>query len=130
MVARRPRRDDWGDLVFMHIPTAPDVPISGKDLAKRSKLTINQVQDGVAALRDRFPDFPLVSNHLGYRFSEYEVDVTPFRRKRMRSALTIIRRLWTGVLRPFLLRQADPQLATFMTKQFERAMQDIADLVG
>lgn len=127
---KRPsRRSAWADQVFDHIPGIGSEPLSGDDLAKASNLTVAQVQSAVAYIRDNYPEFPLISSPDGYFFSMDLDAMNKFRRARMKSALTTIRRTWTGVVKPYLDHINNPIITQTLHKQYKRLMEDMGELV-
>lgn len=127
---RPSQRKGWADAVFQHIPVNEEGWISNPDLAEISGLTGGQVAAAVAYLRDNHPDLPLVSGPQGYTFTVDEADVNRFRLARARSANTTVRRLWYGVLKPYLEKKADAGETRLMTKQYERLLEDIEELTA
>lgn len=121
-------RHEWADAVFDEIPADGESPITAADLAKATGLTITQVAAGVAYLRDQHPEFPLLSSKEGYQFSLDPEAVVTFQRWRARAALTTMRRLWVGAVRPYLEKAARKPERTLVTKQFERLLEDLADV--
>lgn len=97
-------------------------------MAAHAGLTQHQVTTAIAYLRDHYPDFPLLSSPLGYRFSVNEAEINRFRCARARVANTIIRRLWTGTMKPFLECGGELAETRLITKQFERLLEDIEEL--
>lgn len=128
--AKRPsRRSAWADQVFDHIPGIGSEPLSGDALAKASNLTTAQVQSAVAYIRDNYPEFPLISSPDGYYFSMDLDAMNKFRRARMKSALTTIRRTWSGAVKPYLDRINNPIISNTLHKQYKRLMEDMGELV-
>jgi hypothetical protein len=122
----RPR---WALAIFDNIPKGVDAqPISGADLADRTGLSYVQVLAGAAYLRDNYPELPLVSSKAGYLFSAEPQRVHAFWHWRMSCALTIVRRLMTGVIIPFLNTLGDTPTTRLVRKQFERAVEDLEAL--
>jgi hypothetical protein len=129
--AKRPlQREKWADEIFEHIPVNEEGWISNADLAEASGLTGAQVAAAVAYMRDSIPDLPLVSGPQGYAFTVNEADVSRFRLQRARSAHTTIRRLWSGVLKPYIDQSGDQFEAKRTAKQFERLLEDIEELTA
>lgn len=124
---RPPLRPRWAELVFDKIPH--DRWITGNDLMALTGLTYMQVVYGVAYLRDNFPDFPLVSSKQGYRFSVDAREVRAFAAWRAKTALTIMRHAYRGVVAPYL-QTVGAREKINVTKQFERALEDLGDLVS
>jgi hypothetical protein len=130
-VRSRALRPEWAAVVRSWIPAIGNDWISGDDLAEVAGLTRSQVGSAVAYLRDNEPDFPLVSGPEGYRFSLDEADVNRYRASAARTAHTRIRRSWRGVVRPYLNEAGlDPERMRFITRTFERLLEDLDDLVG
>lgn len=129
-VANRDGPYHWSQLIFMHIPTVNDGdPISGADLAAATGLSTRQIRHAVAYLRDNFPEFPLVSSPKGYRFSLDNIDVQQYRRARVRTAHTTIKRMYAGVVRPYLQQTVPPDIAEMVTRQFSRVLEDVSALI-
>lgn len=123
-----PRKAIWADQIFDHIPAVGSDPKSGEQLAKDSNLTVVQVREAVAYLRDNFPDFPLCSSPDGYYFTMDLDAVNKFRRQRVKTALTQIRRTWDGAVKPYLNHINNPFLSQTIHKQYKRIMEDLAEL--
>lgn len=121
-------RHTWADAVFDVIPADGERPISVETLAVKTGLTKRQVQSGVAYLRDQHPEFPLISSGDGYQFTVDSEAIVAFQRWRARSALTTMRRLWTGAVQPYLEKKATKRERAAATKQFERLLEDLADV--
>lgn len=126
------KRSEWADVVFDLIPDGPnDAPISRKDLATRTELTLDQVRYGIDYLRDNVPDLPLLSSPEGYIFSIEPDRNAAFKAMRAKLALTVMRRTWLGALRPYLTQAGlDNPAAKLAAKQFERAIEDLADILA
>jgi hypothetical protein len=127
---RAPRAESYADAIFDHIPVEAEGWISKDDLAQEAGLTGAQVAAAVAYLRDNYPQLPLVSSTDGYCFTLNEADVNRFRMARTRSALTTYRRLWRGVVKPFLDKSVESHRMTrreaeFLTKQYDRLLDDL-----
>lgn len=116
------------DALVQWIPAIGEDWISRDELADLSGLDPAQVSRAVAWLRDHDPGFPLVSSPRGYRFSMDEADVNAYRAARAKTAYTQIRRTWSGVVKPYVEHRAPEQVRT-MTRQFERLLEDIEDLI-
>lgn len=125
---RKLQRDIWAGMILYEIPIDPAPPLFGAVLALRTGLTRDQVSAGVAWLRDSFPGLPLVSSHKGYVWSTDPDDVARFKKWRGRTAMTVIRRCFSGDVIP-LLRHTAPTQEPFITRQFERLLQDIDALL-
>jgi len=121
-------RHTWADAIFDQIPADGETPISADDLVEATGLTKGQVAAGVAYLRDQHPEFPLLSSRDGYQFSIDPEAVIAFQRWRARAALTTMRRLWTGAVKPYLNKTARKPERLLITKQFERLLEDLADV--
>jgi transcriptional antiterminator len=119
---------EWADQVFMLIPENDWVSVA--DLMKQTKLHDRQVREGVAYIRDKFPDLgqALVSGPNGYQFTLDETEVAKFRTMRMKVAMTQLRRTYTSV-KPFLAQVATKREADFVERQFERLVEDVGTLV-
>lgn len=130
------KRSEWADLVFEHIPSGPnDVPIGRKDLAALVELTVDQVQNGIDYLRDNLPDLPLLSSREGYIFSIEPDRNAAFKKARAKLSYTVMRRTWLGALKPYLTQASldNPDAKAAMklaAKQFERAIEDLAEIVA
>lgn len=132
---RAPTAERYADAIFDLIPVEAEGYLSNTDLADQADLTGAQVAAGVAYLRDNYPELPLVSNSRGYCFTLNEADVNQFRLARQRSALTTYRRLWRGVVKPYMDKSVasgdmDAVTARYMTKQFERLLQDLDEMTA
>ena len=130
--SKRSRRAEWAARVFDHIPAGDAaVPISGSDLCALAGLTLNQVQNGVEELRDQHPDLPLVSSTKGYIFTTEMAAVAAYRGARAKSAHTTIRRLWDGTIKPYISQPGfNRNEARQTTKEFERVIEDLADILA
>ena len=124
-----PKKAAWAEILFEHIPSIGDNPKSLAQCAHDANLTPWQVRQAVEYLRDTYPEFPLISSHEGYQFSIDADTVQTFRRARVRSALTLIRRTWDGAIHPYLNHVNDPLVAQVLTKQYKRVMEDLTELV-
>lgn len=132
---REPAAKGYADAIFDLIPVEAEGWIGNAALADAAGLSPAQAAAGVAYLRDNYPELPLVSNRQGYCFTLNEADVSQFRLSRQRSALTIYRRLWRGVVKPFLDKRVvagemDKVTARYITKQFERLLQDLDEMTS
>jgi len=132
---RTPRAERYADDIFDHIPVEQEGWISQTDLAEDADLTGAQVAAGVAYLRDNYPELPLLSSTEGYCFTLNEADINRFRLARTRSALTTYRRLWRGVVKPYIDKSVDRQSisrqqAAFLTKQYARLLDDLDDMAS
>jgi hypothetical protein len=127
---RPPAAERHSEAIFDLIPVVADDtdrPISNQKLAAESGLTPAQVAAAVAYMRDNYPELPLVSSSDGYCFTLRSGDINRFRLARMRAALTIIRRLWRGVIKPYVDRRVKNEKmgadqAGFLTMQFEHLL--------
>src|SRR5262245_59317240 len=99
---RAPSAHSYADVIFDLIPVEDEGWLSKCDLADMAGLTEAQVAAGIAYLRDNYPELPLVSESRGYAFTLKEADINRFRLARQRSALTTYRRLWRGVIKPWV----------------------------
>lgn len=127
---RAPSAQGYADVIFDLIPVDDEGPISKCDLAEKAGLTEAQVGAGVAYLRDNYPELPLVSDVRGYAFTLNEADINRFRLARQRSALTIYRRLWRGVVKPWIQKSAEQgsisaREAGSVTMQFEHLLDSL-----
>jgi len=130
---RAPRAERYADAVFDLIPIEAEGWIGQDDLAHKAGLTGGQVAAAVAYLRDNYPELPLVSSVDGYCFTLNEADINRFRLARTRSALTTYRRLWRGVIKPFIDKGVRNQRMTkreaeFLEKQYERLLDDLGSM--
>ena len=122
--------DQYIDIVSLQIPGDGEAPISKDDLVWMSGLTSGQVDKAVAAIRERHPDLPLVSDRTGIRFTMNEDAVRRFRNSAARTALTRIRRSWRGAVLPYLENAGIPDIQMrLIERQFDRVLEDIEDLV-
>ena len=109
------------------IPALNDDPISATELAEVSNLTVTQLYEAIGYLRDTTPDFPLVSDSRGYRYSMIQDDIDRYRSARFKTAYTQIQRTWLGVVKPYLNERGDNEIARIIAKQFDRLLEDIED---
>lgn len=126
---RPPKKSEFAEKVFDHIPPVGGDPKPGVQIAAETGLTVKQVQRGVEYLRDHFPEFPLVSSPKGYQFTMDSIEVNAFRTARMRSVYTISNRTWESVVKPYVEQLKDPYLTRNMTKAYKRLLEDIRELV-
>jgi hypothetical protein len=123
----------WADLVMPHIPSAPSTAISVADLMAKTGLREQEVHHAVGFIRDEMAEIggrPLVSSGEGYRFTFDEAEVAGFRSTQTRRAFTTMRRLWHGVLRPYLASlPAGSHEAKQAQKQMGRALEDLGEIV-
>lgn len=126
------KRPEWAARVFDHIPAGSnDAPISGEDLAALSGLTLSQVSAAIEHLRDNHPDLPLVSSPRGYLFTLDATTVAAYYGARAKAAYTIMRRLYSGAVEPFLRQSGiNSKDAKLIAKQFSRAIEDLADIIA
>jgi len=132
-MGRPAERPTWAAAIFEHIPEVGvdgDIWRGKAELAALTGLTAAQVAAAVAYLRDTYPDLPLVSGRDGYRWSTDADDVVAFRQWRARTAHTTMRRLWTGVMKPYLDELGDAKVTNPITKQFERLLEDMGELTA
>lgn len=124
---RAPMAERYADAIFDHIPAEDGGWIAQGDLAELVELSGAQVAAGVAYLRDNYPELPLVSSTQGYCFTCDEATVNRYRQARMRSALTAVRRLWRGTIKPYVdkTRRVSKREREIITKQFERLIEDL-----
>jgi hypothetical protein len=125
-VARGSRKQYWADLVAAAIPV--DEWMSQAEVCEATKLTPAQVMAGVAWIRDEVPDLPLVSSRDGYSFTLQATAIRKYNNRRVRAAFTIIRRLYTGVIKPWLVKINHPK-GKEVDKQFSRLLEDLADVL-
>lgn len=103
--------------------------ISLWDLSCILQLTTGKTQELIAELRDGNPPIPLITGvHGGYYYTTDPDAIAAFKRHRMRTALTTIRRLWQGAIKPQLKELGDENLELLYTRQFERVIEDITML--
>ena len=117
------------DAIVQWIPAIGEDWIPREELAELAGMTPEQVSRAIAWLRDHDPDFPLVSSPRGYRFSMEQADVNAYRAARAKTAYTQIRRTWTGVVKPYVEGTQDPATVRLMTRQFERILEDVGELI-
>lgn len=127
---RAPMAERYADAIFDLIPVENEGWIPQHELAEKAELSGAQVAAGVAYLRDNYPELPLVSSTDGYCFTLNEADINRFRLARTRSALTTYRRLWRGVIKPYVDRMVENKRisqreADFLTKQYARLLDDL-----
>lgn len=127
-------RRRWANLVMPYLPTAPDAPISVPELVQKTQLRSQEVHHGVGMIRDEMASDggrPLLSSGAGYRFSFDEAEVADFRSRQTRRAYTTIRRLYSGVIRPYLAAQPPgSQEGKQAAKQMSRALEDLHELIS
>jgi hypothetical protein len=127
------KRTRWANVVLPYLPMAPDAPISVAELVAKTGLRTQEIHHGVGMLRDEMVKDggrPLVSGPDGYRFTFDESDVAEFRSRQTRRAYTTMRRLWNGVLRPYLATlPPGSKEAKEAAKQMGRALEDLGELV-
>lgn len=118
--------------VFDCIPVGDkEAPVSRADLCALSGLTVAQVKAGLEYIRDHHPDLPLVHTAAGYRFTTDADSVTANRIEGVRSVLTRMRRLWDGLVNPYISQPGFNQRdLKRVTKQFERVIEDLADILA
>ena len=122
--------ETWIDIVSLLIPGDGQPPVSKADLTQDSGLQPHQVDKAIAAIRERHPDLPLVSDRTGIRFTMDEDAVRRFRNTAARTALTRIRRAFRGALLPYLEHAGLPAIQMhLLERQFGRVLEDIEDLV-
>jgi hypothetical protein len=112
------------------IPALNGDPVSAAELADVSGLTVAQLYEAIGFLRDTYPDLPLVSDGRGYRWSMDREDIDRYRAARARTALTQVRRSWSGVVKPYLEQTGDTSITRLIAKQYERLLEDIEDLIA
>jgi hypothetical protein len=129
---RPTQRSGWAAQIFQHIPSEhEDRWVSGIQLMQLTGLKYMQVVYGVQYLRDNFPEFPLVSMpKRGYRFSMDGRDVRAHAQWRVKTAFTIIRHAYRGAVAPYLQKLPDSPLAPVVKRQFERALEDLGELIA
>jgi hypothetical protein len=123
---------DFANDVSQFIPATdnPADAISNAMLATVTGLSPSQVGQGIAWIRENIPDMPLISDRNGYRFTTDDDAVRRFRNTGARAALTMIRRRYRGALLPWLSTSgANTQQVHRLTRQFDRVMEDMADLI-
>jgi|SRR5580765_284041 hypothetical protein len=122
--------EQYINIVSLLIPGDGEAPASRDTLILASGLAPHQVDKAVAAIRERHPDLPLVSDRTGIRFTMDEDAVRRFRNSAARTALTRVRRSWRGVLLPYLENAGIPDIQMrLIERQFSRVLEDIEDLV-
>jgi hypothetical protein len=122
--------DGWIDSVSQVIPAEDEDPMPMAELIELTGLARHQVTKAVAAIRERHPDLPLVSDRNGIRFTMDADAVRRFRNTAARTALTRIRRGYRGVLLPYLDQSGASEAEVRRIKrQFDRVLEDVEDLV-
>jgi hypothetical protein len=128
--SRRLTPSQAAEKVFPHIPFTPGTGLAGHELADRAGISLDQVYEGVAFLRENFPDDPLIaSSRDGYHWTYDPKKVGAFQQWRALSAQTTMRRLWRGAVKPYVEEKGVPGQSEFLTKQFERLLEDIGSLM-
>jgi hypothetical protein len=127
---RPPLKPGWAELVFMHIPTSHDTRwATANELMAQTGLRYMQVTAAIEYLRDNFPEFPLVSCKKGYRFSVDPREVRAFAAWRAKTAMTILRHSYRGAVAPYLKNMPQSPIVPVVRKQFERALEDLGELI-
>ena len=122
--------DQAAEKIFQHIPFTAATGVSGHELAARAGISLDQVYTAVAHLREHFPDDPLIASARdGYHWTYDPSKVGAFQRWRALSAQTTMRRLWRGAVKPYVEQKRVPILTEYLTKQFERLLEDIGSLM-
>ena len=125
-MSRPARKPYWAALIVPHIPTHIDNGwISVQELMDRTNLRYMQVIAAVAYLRERFPEYPLISSHSGYQFSLDPERLGDFWRWRARSAKTTLTRLWNGALHPYFQHNQAHPYARLVQRQGQRFIEDL-----
>ena len=101
---------------------------SAEELADAAGLLPGQYSRAIAAIRERFPDLPLVSDRNGIRFTLDAKQVRIYREARMRTALTIVRRTVRGAVLPGI-REINPEAERWVQIQAEHLLDQIEYLV-
>jgi hypothetical protein len=101
---------------------------SADELAWAAGLLPGQYARAIAAIRERFPDLPLVSDRNGIRFTLDARQVRIYREARMRAALTIVRRTFRGAVLPGI-REISPGAERWVQIQAEHLLDQIEFLV-
>jgi hypothetical protein len=117
----------WIDDVSLVIPGDGEAPIALDDLALVSGHTRDEVNQAVAAMRERYPELPLVSDCHGIRFTMDGEAVRRFRRAGATQAMTLIRRRFRGAVIPALT--GDEAAIRRVTRQVDRLLEDIEELL-
>lgn len=125
-IVRRDRKIAVMDL----IPFSPEPFRSMREFMDGTGLNRIQVLAAMAAIREDFPKDPLVSSTFGYRWSLTADEVRDYKNAQARNAHTRMTRLWRGTLLPYVQATGTPEQVRDMTKQFERLIQDLADIIG
>lgn len=120
----------WASLLIPHLPL-PGQWVTGQEMQQKAGLPrYQQVIDGIGALRDAHPDFPLVSKPFkGYTVSEDPRDCGEFQHWRVSSANTTMTRAYWGVIAPYLATLPASAQRNAMQRSFERALEDLTDLI-
>jgi hypothetical protein len=122
--------DDWINTITLLIPGDGEQPLPRDELIYLSGLAPGQVDRAVAAIRERYPDLPLVSDRNGIRFTMDEEAVRKFRVSRARIAQTSIRRSYRGAFLPYLQHAGIPDREiSWMTRQINRLLEDMDDMI-
>jgi hypothetical protein len=132
-VKKAPSAERYADAVFSIIPVEDEGWISQDELAEKAGLSGAQISSAVAYLRDNYPELPLVSSAQGYCYTLNEADINRFRLARQRSALTTYRRLWRGVIKPYIEKSVErggisPREGKFLTKQYNLLLDALEDM--
>ncbi len=99
------------------------------ELADAAGLLPGQYAKAMAAIRERFPDLPLVSDRNGIRFTLDAQQVRIYREARMRTALTTVRRAFRGAVLPGI-RQIRPEGERWVQLQAEHLLDQIEYMIS
>jgi hypothetical protein len=121
--------EGWINDVFAVIPTDGEQPKSRDVIALESGHTLHETDTAVAAIRERHPDLPLVSDRNGLRFTLDHLDLVKYQHARASQALTLMRRMFRGALVPYMLHTADPSEVRRAQRQMERLLEDMEEFV-
>lgn len=115
----------WVNSVSMVIPGDGENPLSVDECAARADLTRHEFNQAVAAIRERHPDLPLVSDRNGIRFTMDQMAVNKFRRAGAGQAMTLIRRRFRGAVLPYLRNVVSDREAAHMAVRVEVLLEDM-----
>lgn len=121
--------EDRINAVFQVIPADGEKPRSLDDICWLAALNRYEVNQAVAAIRERYPDLPLVSDRNGIRFTLDEAAVRRFRQAGAKQALTLIRRRFRGAVLPYLQHAGDQAEVRRVERQLTRLMEDMEELI-
>jgi hypothetical protein len=122
--------ETWISQAFMAIPTDGQDPKPVDEAAFDAGLIRYEFNQATAAIRERYPDLPLVSDRNGIRFTLDPDAVDRYRRARLSQAETLIRRTVRGVIEPFkrAVGASDAEVRV-VERSVQRLMEDIRELI-